>query len=53
MRKSIAAEQTFFNNLTSEIYMLEKLETIAEELERRLKNSKVAGKTVTLKNQIQ
>ena len=29
--------------------MLEKLDSIAEELEKRLKNSKVSGKTVTLK----
>jgi len=49
IRKSIAAERTFRENLTSEVYMLEKLENIAEELERRLKNSKVSGKTVTLK----
>jgi DNA polymerase-4 len=49
IRKSIAAEQTFINNLTSEVYMLEKLDDIAEELERRLKKSKVSGKTVTLK----
>ena len=49
IRKSIAAERTFVENLTSEIFMLEKLENIAEELERRLKNSKVSGKTVTLK----
>ena len=49
IRKSIAAERTFADNLTSEIYMLEKLETIAEELEIRLKKSKVSGKTVTLK----
>ena len=49
IRKSIAAERTFIDNLTSEVYMLEKLDNIAEELERRLKNSKVSGKTVTLK----
>ncbi len=49
IRKSIAAERTFFDNLTSEIYMLEKLDAIAEELEKRLKKSKIAGKTVTLK----
>jgi len=49
IRKSIAAERTFIKNLTSEVFMLEKLENIAEELERRLKNSKVSGKTVTLK----
>ena len=48
-QKSIAAERTFFDNITSEIHMLEKLEHIAEELERRLKKSKVSGKTVTLK----
>ena len=49
IRKSIAAERTFMENLTSEIYMLEKLEKIADELEKRLKKSEVAGKTVTLK----
>ncbi|HHC79776.1 MAG TPA: DNA polymerase IV [Flavobacteriia bacterium] len=49
IRKSIAAERTFVDNLTSEVYMLERLDTIAEELERRLKKSEVAGKTVTLK----
>jgi DNA polymerase-4 len=49
IRKSIAAEHTFSTNLTSEIYMMEKLEKISEELERRLQKSKVAGRTVTLK----
>jgi len=48
-RKSLAAERTFQENLSSEIFMLEKLEHIAEEVSRRLKKSKVAGKTVTLK----
>ena len=48
-RKSVAAEHTFITNLTSEIFMLEKLEKIAEELEQRLIKSKVAGKTITLK----
>ncbi|AOW22081.1 DNA polymerase IV [Urechidicola croceus] len=47
--KSVAAEHTFRTNLTSEIYMLEKLDKIADELERRLIKSKLAGKTVTLK----
>src|SRR5690606_18543605 len=47
--KSVATEHTFDENLTSEIFMLEKLETIAGELERRLKRYNVAGKTVTLK----
>ncbi len=47
--KSVAAEHTFRTNLTSEIFMLERLEKIADELEKRLKKSKLAGKTVTLK----
>ena len=47
--KSVAAEHTFDVNLTSEIYMEEKLEIIAVQLERRLKKHKIAGKTVTLK----
>ncbi|MFO7746043.1 MAG: DNA polymerase IV, partial [Psychroflexus sp.] len=49
IRKSLGAERTFSENISSEIYMLEKLEDIAEEVERRLQNSKVAGKTITLK----
>lgn len=48
-RKSLAAERTFSENITSEIFMLQKLENISEEVERRLKKSKVAGKTITLK----
>jgi DNA polymerase IV len=47
--KSVAAEHTFNENLSSEIFMLEKLERIAEELERRLQKYNIAGKTVTLK----
>jgi DNA polymerase-4 len=49
IRKSLGAERTFSENISSEIYMLERLEDIAEEVERRLQNSKVAGKTITLK----
>ncbi|MGM0392101.1 MAG: DNA polymerase IV [Bacteroidota bacterium] len=49
IRKSLGAERTFDTNISSEIFMLERLENIAEEIERRLKKSKVAGKTVTLK----
>ena len=47
--KSVGAERTFSENLSSEIFMLERLEHIAEELERRLKKTNLAGKTVTLK----
>ncbi|PVW15249.1 DNA polymerase IV [Marixanthomonas spongiae] len=48
-RKSLAAERTFSENISSEVYMLERLETIAEEVERRLTKNNVAGKTITLK----
>ncbi len=47
--KSVGAERTFNENLSSEIFMLERLDHISEELERRLKKTKIAGKTVTLK----
>ncbi len=47
--KSVGAERTFSQNLSSEIFMLERLENIAEELERRLIKSHIAGKTITLK----
>jgi DNA polymerase-4 len=47
--KSVAAEHTFDVNLSSEIFMIEKLEVIATALEKRLKRYKVAGKTITLK----
>ena len=47
--KSVAAEHTFFENLTSEIFMQERLERIATELEKRLKKYNISGKTVTLK----
>ncbi len=49
IRKSLGAERTFFENISSEIFMLERLNDIADEIERRLKKSKVAGKTITLK----
>lgn len=47
--KSVAAEHTFNENLTSEIFMEKKLERIAQELEKRLKRYAISGKTVTLK----
>lgn len=47
--KSVAAEHTFDVNLSSEIFMIEKLEVIASALEKRLKRYNVAGKTITLK----
>ncbi|TRW22222.1 DNA polymerase IV [Flavobacterium zepuense] len=47
--KSVGTEHTFNENLVSEVFMLEKLEFIADELMRRLQKKKIAGKTVTLK----
>ncbi|MBU0941693.1 MAG: DNA polymerase IV [Bacteroidetes bacterium] len=47
--KSVAAEHTFDNNLSSEIYMMERLESIAQTLEKRLKKHDLSGKTITLK----
>jgi DNA polymerase-4 len=49
IRKSVAAEHTFSENLTSEVFMIEKLELISQELEKRLLRLKVAGRTITLK----
>lgn len=48
-RKSLAAERTFTENISSEVFMLERLEGIAKEVSNRLKRSKVAGRTITLK----
>jgi len=47
--KSVGAERTFNENLSSEIYLEERLLNIAAELEKRLKKSKIAGKTISLK----
>lgn len=47
--KSVAAEQTFDKNLSSEIFMMEQLEKIAFILEKRLKKNNISGRTVTLK----
>ena len=49
IRKSLAAERTFNENLSSEIFMLEKLDKISNEVAKRLEKSSVAGKTITLK----
>ena len=47
--KSVGAERTFGENLSSEIFMEERLLRIAKELEKRLQKSKISGKTITLK----
>lgn len=48
-QKSLASEHTFNENISSEIFMMERLEEIAAEVEQRLLKRKLAGKTVTLK----
>jgi DNA polymerase-4 len=47
--KSVGAEKTFTTNLSSEVFLEEKIFEIAELLEKRAKKNKVAGKTITLK----
>jgi DNA polymerase-4 len=47
--KSVAAEHTFNENLTSEIFMVEKLERIANELENRLKKQNETGFLILIK----
>lgn len=47
--KSVAAEHTFDTNLSSEVFMMEQLESIAHQLEGRLKKHDLSGKTITLK----
>lgn len=49
VRKSLGAERTFEENITSEVFLIERLENIANEVEKRLKKASVAGKTITLK----
>ncbi|MGY5352372.1 DNA polymerase IV [Wenyingzhuangia sp. IMCC45533] len=48
-RKSVGTEHTYLQNLTSEVFVLEKLESICLEIEKRLAKNNVKGKTVTLK----
>lgn len=47
--KSVGTERTFDENLSSEVYLENKLDHIVEELSLRLKKQGLAGKTVTLK----
>ncbi|MEZ5003029.1 MAG: DNA polymerase IV [Chitinophagales bacterium] len=49
IRKSLAVETTFNEDIEEEVLMLKRLGQLADELERRLLKSKVKGKTVTLK----
>ena len=47
--KSMGVERTFEKNLSSELFLVEKLKNIAENLEKRLLKNKLAGRTITLK----
>ena len=47
--KSIGAERTFLQNLTSVIFLEEKLNEICDEVSNRLQKRNLAGKTITLK----
>ncbi len=47
--KSAGVERTFKKNITSELFLEQKLKNIAENLEIRLSKNKLAGKTITLK----
>ena len=47
--KSMGAERTFSENLTSELFLEEKIKAVANELDKRIKRHKVSGKTITLK----
>ena len=49
IRKSIGAERTFSHDIDSEGFMLDKLDSISDELERRMINSNNKGKTLTIK----
>lgn len=49
IRKSIAAERTFTTDLFTSGQIKEKLESISEELERRIEKNNVKGKTITVK----
>ena len=47
--KSVGAERTFDKNISSEIFMVSRLEDIASVLDQRLLKTKISGKTITLK----
>lgn len=47
--KSVGAERTFEYNISSEVFLFEKIEKIAKEVSKRLQKSNLSGKTITLK----
>lgn len=53
IRKSLGAERTFSENISSEIFMLERLQNIAEEIERRLQKKPGSGENGHTEDQVQ
>tara|TARA_B100001564_G_C20654321_1_gene678430 strand:- start:542 stop:1591 length:1050 start_codon:yes stop_codon:yes gene_type:complete len=49
IRKSVGAERTFSKDISSEAFMLDELNSIADALERRMQKSKNKGRTITVK----
>ena len=47
--KSVGAERTFDKNISSEIFMVSRLEDIARTLDQRIFKTNISGKTITLK----
>lgn len=47
--KSVGAERTFRENLSSVLYLEEKIQAIAIALDKRIQRQQVSGKTITLK----
>ncbi len=47
--KSVGAERTFDFNISSEVFLYEKIDKIAKEVSKRLAKSNLSGKTITLK----
>ena len=47
--KSIGSEKTFEKNLSSELFIEDKLKNISRILEKRLLHNKLSGRTITLK----
>ena len=45
----MGSEQTFSKNISSEIFLIEKINIISEKLSERLKRLGISGKTITLK----
>ena len=47
--KSLGSEQTFSKNISSEIFLIDKINIISDKLSNRLKRLGISGKTITLK----